>query len=636
MFGTLEASILHHCRIDIAVDDSRDRSGPSDTCNDSTCPTSPSDLHLKRRLLVSGTIFFVGFAIAAARMVELQVIQRQYWQERAGRQQNISIRMPRFRRTVVDRHSVFSPHSEILAIDRLTYQLWSRPSLYVDNETYSSKQILMEALSPLLETSPAELRKLLDRPQSTLLGEKLSESEAQRIKAAVGHVNGVELTPIIERKYPQGSDAAEVVGYVRLDLERRGQAGVELAWQDILELQPAESLTVTTDASRNVLADAAQTPMMITDEQALQLTLDMRLQRTAREALRDTYEKFGAKRGAVIVLNPHTGEILAMASEPTYNPNYFYRTKEEDFHFFRNWAVSDLYEPGSTFKPITVALALEAGAILARDFVDDAGRLIVGGWPIHNYDYAVRGAPGPISISEVLQRSSNVGTIRIVERLGRRGFYAGLRDMGLGGRSNIDLPFEPNSTLKNRWQFLSYRVEAATTGFGQGVSVTPLQLAQLHAAIANGGYVVTPHVVQGLVDLDSDRLERFTQPGRERVLSPETTRAVREMMLDVVELGTGQTVAIPGYDIAGKTGTAQKANPNGGGYLPPSERITSFVGYFPALEPQYVILAVVDNPKGDNAFGSTVAAPIVKTIIEDIVAREVLQPKVHAAVDPDE
>ena len=620
------------------MDPSRARLHSSDSRNESFPLPAPtiSDRFLKRRLFISASIFFAGVAIATVRMVELQVFQRHYWQGRAGRQQNISIRMPRFRRTIVDRYSIFSPHSEILAIDRLTYQLWSRPSLFVESETYSSKEALTETLAPILETSSAELRRLLDRAQSTLLVEKLSESEALRIKKAVGNVNGVELTPIIERKYPQGADAAEVVGYVRLDIERRGQAGVELAWQDILELQPAEPLPVTTDARRNILADAARIPIMVTDEQALQLTLDMKLQRTAREALQNAYQKFGAERGTAIVLNPHTGEILAMVSEPTYDPNYFYRyfKGEEDYHLFRNWAVSDLYEPGSTFKPITVALALEAGAISAEDYVDDAGRLIVGGWPIHNYDYAVRGAPGSISISEVLQRSSNVGTIRIVERLGRRAFYTGLRDMGLGGPSHVDLPFEPNSFLKNRWQFLRYRVEAATTGFGQGVSVTPLQLAQLHAIIANGGYLVTPHIVQGLVDLDSDRIERFTQPGRERVLSPQTTQTVREMMLEVVESGTGRTAAVPGYDVAGKTGTAQKAHPNGGGYLPPSERITSFVGYFPALEPEYVILAVVDNPKGDNAFGSTVAAPIVKAIIEDIVAREVLKPQVQVAATP--
>ena len=253
---------------------------------------------------------------------------------------------------------------------------------------------------------------------------------------------------------------------------------------------------------------------------------------------------------------------------------------------------------------------------------------MVEGWPIHNYDYdPVAAAPGWLSISEVLQRSSNIGTIRIVDLMGRETFHDGLLDLGLNGRSGVDLPFEPNSFMKRRWQFLLSRVEAATTGFGQGIAVTPLQMAQLHSIIANGGYRVTPHVVRGLVDLDSNELETPSRPGRERVMSPETTRVVREMMLDVVEAGAGNPAAIPGYQIAGKTGTAQKAAPNGGGYLPSTERITSFVGYFPALAPQYVILVVVDNPKGDNAFGSTVAAPIVRAIVEEIVAGDMLRPQ---------
>ena len=604
----------------------------------------PTDRTLKRRLGIAGSIFFVGLVVAGARLVQLQAVQKDYWQERADSLQNVPVRVPTFRRTIVDRHPLDSSDVEILAIDRPTYQLWSRPYQFDRQEGHSPETMLAEILAPILEMPEAEVRSLLDRPQSTLLKQRLSESEARRIRREIYGVmgregvnlSGWELMPTQERLYPQGQDAAEVVGYIQLDSERRGQAGVELAWQDSLAIKPAETVSVTTDGFRRLMADDVPSEVMQTDEQVLQLTLDMRLQRTAREALREGVSAFNAERGTAIVLDPHTGEIIAMASEPTYDPNYFfdYIKEESDYQLFRNWAVSDLYEPGSTFKPITVALALEAGAIAADTHVEDTGSLTVGGWPIYNYDYGTRGAPGSISVSQVLQRSSNIGTIRIVELMGRSAFYAGLQDIGLGNRSGVDLPFEPSSFIKNRRQFIRYRVEAATTGFGQGVSLTPLQLAQLHSTIANGGYRVTPHVVRGLVDVDSHRLEPISRPGRERVLSPETTRTVRQMMLDVVELGTGQSVAIPGYQIAGKTGTAQKAAPNGAGYLPPSQRVTSFVGYFPALDPQYVILAVVDNPQGVNAFGSTVAAPIVRSIVQEIVAGEMLRPQTQLAREP--
>ncbi|MGK7911401.1 MAG: peptidoglycan D,D-transpeptidase FtsI family protein [Synechococcus sp.] len=604
---------------------------------------APSNRQLRQRLRLAGSVFAIALAAATVRLVQLQVAQRHRWRERAGIQHHLPVTIPNFRRTIVDRHPVSSPDSEILAIDRPTFQLWSRPSLYVQADNQPRPQeLLADVLAPIFDTPSDEVLELLEQPQSTLLRQRLSESEANRVRRAIYramgesgvNLSGWELTPTRERLYPQGEEAAEVVGYIQLDSERRGQAGVELASQDLLELSPEDVLSVTADGHGQPLANEMPSHALQTDEQVLQLTLDMRLQRAAREALRQGVSAFNAERGTAIALDPHTGEILAMASEPTYDPNRFYEylIREEDYRLSRNWAVSDLYEPGSTFKPLTVALALENEAILPDTYVHDVGSLVVGGWPIHNYDYSPSvPEPGWLSISQVLQRSSNIGMIRIVDLLGRETLHSGLLDLGLNGRSGVDLPFEPNSYMKRRLQFLLSRVEAATTSFGQGIAMTPLQLAQLHSIIANGGYRVTPHIVRGLVDLDSNELDAVSRPGRERVLSPITTEIVRGMMLDVVEAGAGSPAAIPGYQIAGKTGTAQKADPEGGGYLPSSHQITSFVGYFPALNPQYVILVVVDNPQGDNVFGSTVAAPIVRAIVEEIVAGDMLRPQTQIA-----
>jgi cell division protein FtsI (penicillin-binding protein 3) len=324
----------------------------------------------------------------------------------------------------------------------------------------------------------------------------------------------------------------------------------------------------------------------------------------------------------VIILQPHTGEILALVSEPTYDPNRYF---EYDPGLFRNWAVTDLYEPGSTFKPINIAIGLDAGAFRADERVYDEGRILIGQWPIQNYDYHQRGAHGWMSVTDILRQSSNVGMVHLMRKLDPRQYYNALVRLGFNERSGVDLPFEPASRLKPLRQFVTVPVERATVAFGQGLALTPLQLAAMHCIIANGGLKVQPHVVRGLVEKDTDTLVWGSpQPQPVRVLSEQATLAVRIQMRDVVDFGTGQSAKIEGYEIGGKTGTAQKAGPRGG-YLP-GKRITSFVGYFPAIRPNYVILAVIDEPQGEDAFGSTTAAPVVRSVIQEIIALEGIRP----------
>jgi cell division protein FtsI (penicillin-binding protein 3) len=212
-----------------------------------------------------------------------------------------------------------------------------------------------------------------------------------------------------------------------------------------------------------------------------------------------------------------------------------------------------------------------------------------------------------------------------MRKLDPRQYYNALVRLGFNERSGVDLPFEPASRLKPLRQFVTVPVERATVAFGQGLALTPLQLAAMHCIIANGGLKVQPHVVRGLVEKDTDTLVWGSpQPQPVRVLSEQATLAVRIQMRDVVDFGTGQSAKIEGYEIAGKTGTAQKAGPRGG-YLP-GKRITSFVGYFPAIRPNYVILAVIDEPQGEDAFGSTTAAPVVRSVIQEIIALEGIRP----------
>jgi cell division protein FtsI (penicillin-binding protein 3) len=566
---------------------------------------------------ILGLGFLLAIALLGLRLIYLQTIEAQEFQARAERQQQTQLTPFVPRRAIVDRRSVAHRQAEYLAVDRPVYTLWARPG------RPGSPQQLAQRLSPILERPVPQLREQLVVGQVVRLERWLPENIAHQVVSDLWDLSDqLWLVEERQRVYPAEDEAAEVVGYV--DLEHVGQAGVEYSSQDRLE-QRSPTATIPRDGLGRLLAAAVPAGFFQSDDTVLQLTLDMRLQRAAREAVRQQMERYRPDRATAIVMDPHTGEILAMASEPTYDPNHYYSFP---VNRFRNWAVADLFEPGSTFKPIVVAMALQEGAIQANTRINDEGQISVGGALIQNHDYLQKGVPGLSSISELLQESSNVGMVHISERLGAERFYDEMLKLGLGKPSQVDLASEPPSQIKQRWQFLNVPVESATSAIGQGLALTPLQILQMHAVIANGGYRVTPHIVRGLVDRNTDAFVwKPSFPKPEQIFSAEVCHTVQTMLRDVVDYGTGKPVAIDGYEIGGKTGTAQKPNPDGSGYLPDNFRVTSFVGYFPAINPKYIVLTLADNPKGTQTYGSTVAAPIARSIIEKIVAMELLPPQ---------
>lgn len=435
---------------------------------------------------------------------------------------------------------------------------------------------------------------------------QLSEVVGDRIRSL--RIDGLELVPQQQRFYPQQELFAPIVGFINLD--GKPQAGLEMAYAEQLAIAAPQSVDPAVPSSAGGSSPNA----------SLRLTLDSRLQRIAQQELEAVVKAYDAQRGTVMVMDAPTGEILTLASVPTYDPNRYY---DADISAFRTWSVSDTYEPGSTFKPINVAIALEDQVISPDDVINDSGRMQFGKWLIKNSDYNEVGARGPISITDILKYSSNVGMVQIMQKMAASNYFNWLERLTLGQPTEIDLPSEASGQMKPRDKFINSQVETATTSFGQGFALTPIKMLQLLATLANGGNLVTPHIVEGMVAEDGTYLWQTEHADSKAVFSPQTTQQVLAMMEAVVAEGTGKPAQIEGYRVAGKTGTAQKVN-NSTGYS--SARITSFVGIAPVEAPRYVVLAVVDEPTGENAYGSTVAAPLVKRVMESLLVFQGVSP----------
>ncbi len=572
-------------------------------------PLKRSSVPYFRLVLVWG-VLLAGSLVLAGNLYHLQVVHSSALLKRAQQQQTTYVRPFVPRRQVVDRNN------NVLAIDRQVYTLYVHPRLFKSvAEAEEVAQKVAEIISrPTIDVVTSFVNGYNNnRNRGIRVASALSEEIADKLKNL--QANGLDLVQESSRLYPQETVAADVVGYV--DRDHRGQAGVEYSQQQLLE-RSAEPVRLRKARHGELLSAYVPEGFVHRDETKLQLTIDTRLQRAARIALREQMQKFNAKRGGVIVMDAQDGSILSLVSEPSYNPNEYFNFEPQ---FFRNWLLADLYEPGSTFKPINIAIALEEQVIKPNDVFPDPEVIKVGGWSIRN---AEKESNVALSITGILQHSSNVGMVQVMQRLKPDVFYSWLQKLGLGKAVGIDLPFEARGQLKNQAKFVTSPIEPATASFGQGFSLTPIQLVQLHAALANGGKLITPHVVRGLIDNQGQLQWQPKLPQPRAIFSPQTTQTVVKMLEAVVLEGSGKASQVPGYRIGGKTGTAQKANIGGRGYRRGAV-ITSFVGMMPIEAPRYVVLAIVDEPKG-IAYGSTVAAPIVRSVMESLISIERIPP----------
>jgi cell division protein FtsI (penicillin-binding protein 3) len=525
-----------------------------------------------RRIRLLLAFFVLAFLGTFGRAVWLQAVQAQPLDRLARGQHHATVEVPAARGSLLDRKGVE------LAIGKQAITVYANPRHVADPRATAI------AAGRALHIDPDRLYpKLADRSRGFVyLARKADPERAEALKAL--ELTGLGFYPEERRVYPLGTTAAHVLGFAGLD--NRGLSGLELALDKTLGGRNGRQTVVRDPFGRTLDVLSSVAPV---EGRNVRLTLDDTLQANAQSVLQRTVRQWGAKAATAVVLDPRTGEVLAMASEPGFDANRF---PETDKDTQRNRAVTDTYEPGSTLKVVTVAAALSEGLVAPSTPFSLEPSIRVADRVIHE---AHRTRTERMTVAEILSRSSNVGTITLAELLGRSRLETWIDRFGFGKKTGVDFPGETAGILPFYWSGSTI----GTLPIGHGIAVTPVQMAAAYGAIANGGVWQQPRLV---ADHPSKRRRVMSKPVADQLMS---------MLRDVVIEGTGTEAEVEGYQVAGKTGTAAKPDPRGG--YSKSRYVASFVGVVPASNPQLVVLVTVDEPRG-AIWGGVVAAPAFQQI----------------------
>ncbi|MBY0492670.1 MAG: transpeptidase family protein [Cyanobacteria bacterium] len=568
----------------------------------------PPDPHwratLKSRLMAAAALLVLWALAIEARLVVLQVMQHDQLVARAERQQMSTVVAP------AKRGEIFDRSGRLLAYSVDADTIYAVPTEIAD--AAKTAAALCDALDDCTKKTRDELRDRLSQQRSFVyVRRRASPMQAKRV-AALG-LEGVAFRKESKRYYPNRELAAHLLGYVGVD--NVGLSGLEATYDKTVRGREGK-LLVQTDARRHVFSRLERTP---TAGASIELTIDQHLQYIAEREVRAGVEAARADGGTAVIMDPHSGEILAMASWPTFNPNDYGDSSE---HARRNRAVQDLYEPGSTFKLVTASAALQERVVKPEEIIDTLGGVIKfpGRKPITDmgHDY------GPLSFTDVIVKSSNVGAIQVGLRVGaeRMGLY--IRRFGFGRPSSPDFPSESPGIV---WEPSKLNDSAlASVSMGYQVAVTPLQMAAAASVIANGGTLYEPHVVRAIVK-GSVRTAIMPKAVRQAIL-PATASTVTEIMEKVVTDGTAKGARLVSYEVAGKTGTADKLV--NGRYSQEQENV-SFVGFVPSRAPVLTIIVMVDSPRAASDTGGAIAAPIFKRIAEASLRQLGITPTINPA-----
>jgi cell division protein FtsI (penicillin-binding protein 3) len=560
----------------------------------------PSKTWLRFRINLLLGLFFLLFLTIVGRAYQLQVLQSQKLAALAERQyQRVVHLVPR-------RGIIYDRKMEEMAISLEVDSVFAQPGKVKRIREAARK------MGPLLGKNPASLLKKLKEDKPFVW---LERGITPRQRAAVENlkIEGVNFLKETKRFYPQGETGSHVIGFAGLD--SRGLEGVELAYDEFLRGDPGYILICKDALGRAIRPEDLESRHSDQGFEII-LTIDKNIQYIAEKELKKTVQAYSAKGGMALVMDPKTGEVLALAIQPSFDPNHFSSFSPQAW---KNRIITDTFEPGSTLKVFLLAAALEDRAAARGDvFFCENGAYALGGKTIHDvHKY------GWLSLGEVVKVSSNIGAIKVGQKLGKGKFYHYLKSFGFGLRTGIDLPGEVPGYLPpaQHWSEMGL----ANICFGQGISLTALQLTTALSAIANDGVLMRPYVVKAVLEREGNVLKENQPRALRRVISPETSRMVSSILRTVLEEGgTGTAACLSGYVAAGKTGTAQKALANGRGY---SDRyVASFIGFAPVENPQVVISVIIDEPRGTN-YGGVVAAPAFKGIAEQVLPYVGVYPK---------
>ena len=537
-------------------------------------------------------LLLCGFGVVLFRLVNLQVLQAAELTLKADRQHQKTVSLEGARGTIVDRHG------KVLAMNMEV------PSVFGVPTALESPAKTARHLSPVLRVSTGELERKLRQDRGFVwLARKLDPEQGRRLEHI--SMDGIGVVMEGRRFYPKGPLLSHVLGFAGMDGE--GLEGIERRYEPQLHGEKRVAVLQRDALGRTVfpkgLAEQSPTP-----GHSLVLTVDEVIQYITEKELEDAVMRTHAKSGTMIVLDPQTGALLALAVSPRFDPNTVTLIGPDRW---RNRALTDAYEPGSTMKAIVAAAAIEEKVMKPSTMIfGENGRMSIANTVIHDHEKL-----GWVTFAQVIQKSSNIGAAKTGLALGDQRLYRYLQGFGFGQRTDIDLPGEAGGLVKNPRDW--GRRSVASISMGQEIGVTPIQMVSAIGIIANGGVLMKPYVVSEIRDAQGRVLKQVLPQVKRRVVSPETARTVTTILEGVVTDGTGGKAAIPGFRVAGKTGTAQKIDARTGRYSA-TQFVGSFVGFVPADNPRLAMIVVIDEPHGES-WGGTVAAPVFKRVGEQVL-----------------
>lgn len=556
----------------------------------------------------------VVFVAVLVRMVDLQIV------EGAKMTQYIDQQAETDRQLQSPRGTIFDRNGRVLAISEIAKSLYADPNMLrqdvKDPEKHVSVEKLSAALAPYVGMDAKEVQERLQRDTGFVwLARTMDHTKYEAVRQIIKQYKLSSLRFVDEnrRYYPNGDMAAQLIGFVGEN--DKGLDGVEMVLDDVIR-GSIQTVKTVMDPDKVPILDSALHSMLPHKERSVRLTIDSTIQFVAEKSLDGIMARNHPEGAAIIVMDPKTGEILAMASRPNFDPNDFGKGNAEAY---KNRAVVNLYEPGSTFKPIMASAAVDSGAWGLQTEYLDTGAIQVRDRVIHNWD---KSGMGRVTLREILKFSINTGMANIALHTGGKTLTAYAKRFGFGKETGIDLPGEGTGILFNAATMSD--VDTAIMGIGQGIAVTPLQMVQAFGALANGGRMMKPFVIKEIDNPDGSVYKKTTPTLVSTPIKAGTAAAISRILSEEISSGGGQNAKIAGYTFCGKTGTAQRLNKAGTGYAP-NQYIGSFIGFGPLEDPQYVVLIVVDNPVGVY-YGAQVAAPVFKEMMTEIVRFKGVKP----------